>query len=464
MPTVSLCVIARNEAANLEACLRPLLPLVHETVVADTGSTDATRSIAEACGARVFNFPWCDDFAAARNETLRRATGDWILWMDADDRLDEENTRRLADLLAGLNDDKVAHLMSCVSLAADGQPSVETKHVRLFPSSPAHRWARRVHEQILPSLRASGCVMNDTGIAVHHVGYQEHGVFLGKIERNLRLLELEYESRPPDGWYFYQRGGGLFDLRRFPEAIVALNLAVALAAADVAPRIHALLAEAYAHEDQGLVDALRAVQAGRERYPSDPDLLLLEAQILSALGDQRSAEASLISALQSTPESGTFALVDATLGVRARHLLARVYLVERRHNEAEAVVREILRERPAFGPAVLTLGECLLAKGDIQAFDTLAGNIPEGPETATGRAVLAAMKATRAGDAESAVRLVDDALTRDAQSTFLAKARVFALLRCGHDEARPALDLLLRAQPLDLEARAASRASRVAGP
>src|ERR1700689_1316256 len=107
MSTVSLCVIARNEAANLPGCLGPLVPFVTETIVVDTGSTDATSSIAESFGARVFDFPWCDDFAAARNESLRRATGDWILWMDADDRLDAENTRRLADLLAGLNGNKV---------------------------------------------------------------------------------------------------------------------------------------------------------------------------------------------------------------------------------------------------------------------------------------------------------------------------------------------------------------------
>src|ERR1700735_3067517 len=133
MATVSLCIIARNEAANLAACLAPLLPLVHETIVVDTGSTDGTQAIATQHGARVFDFPWCDDFAAARNESLRYATGDWILWMDADDRVDADNADRLAGLLAALGHERVAYLVSCVSLATDGQPTVETRHVRLFP-------------------------------------------------------------------------------------------------------------------------------------------------------------------------------------------------------------------------------------------------------------------------------------------------------------------------------------------
>ena len=74
----SLCVIARNEEANLSACLASAADLVHEIIVIDTGSTDRTKEVAASFGARVFDFPWCDDFSAARNESLRHATGDWI--------------------------------------------------------------------------------------------------------------------------------------------------------------------------------------------------------------------------------------------------------------------------------------------------------------------------------------------------------------------------------------------------
>jgi tetratricopeptide (TPR) repeat protein len=455
--SVTLCVIARNEAGNLPACLAPLVPLVRETVIVDTGSTDATRTVAESFGARVFQFPWCDDFAAARNESLRRATGDWILWMDADDRLDAENVRRLAELLGALANEPLAYLMSCVSLASDGQPTFAAKHVRLFPRAPAHLWARRVHEQILPALRATGCELHETGIVVHHVGYQDHALFLRKIERNLRLLELEYASRPPDGWYFYQRGGALFDLGRFAEAIVSLHLALPLAAADGAPRIHALLAEAYAHEQPTLDDALAEVQRGRARFPSEPELLVLEAQILGAMGEFAAMDASLTASLELKHQSGPFAIWDATVGLRSRHLLARMAFLDRRIDVAEAHLKAILAERPAFGPAVLTLGECLLAKGDEVAFDTLRAGIPDAPETATGQAVMGAMRAVHRADLDAALAILDAGLDRDPESAFLAKARVLALVRAGRAEARSALESLLRAHPLDLEARAVAR-------
>src|SRR5438132_993786 len=76
--SVSLCLMVRNEAEKLAACLQSAADVADETIVVDTGSTDGTRDLAAKLGARVFEFPWCGDFAAARNECIRRATGDYI--------------------------------------------------------------------------------------------------------------------------------------------------------------------------------------------------------------------------------------------------------------------------------------------------------------------------------------------------------------------------------------------------
>src|SRR5206468_11726649 len=100
--SVSLCLTVRNEEQKLAACLQSAAALVDETIVVDTGSTDGTRELAAKLGARVFEFPWCDDFAAARNECIRYATGDYILWMDADERIDDVNRDKLRALFASL--------------------------------------------------------------------------------------------------------------------------------------------------------------------------------------------------------------------------------------------------------------------------------------------------------------------------------------------------------------------------
>src|SRR5579862_4543236 len=101
---VSLCMIVRDEEANLPHCLDGVLPLVDEVRIADTGSTDRTVDVARDLGALVTSFPWRDDFAAARNASMEGATQPWIFWLDADDRLDAENCAKLATLFSSLSD------------------------------------------------------------------------------------------------------------------------------------------------------------------------------------------------------------------------------------------------------------------------------------------------------------------------------------------------------------------------
>ena len=81
-------MIVRNEERFLPGCLESVRGLVDEIIVVDTGSTDRTAEIARSFGARVFDFEWRDDFSAARNESLRHAGSDWILYLDADERID----------------------------------------------------------------------------------------------------------------------------------------------------------------------------------------------------------------------------------------------------------------------------------------------------------------------------------------------------------------------------------------
>ena len=100
-PLLSLCMIVRDSSRTLGACLESIRPWVDEIIVVDTGSVDATPEIAESYGANVFYFPWCDDFSAARNQSLSHATGDWLFWMDSDDTIDAENGRKLRELVEG---------------------------------------------------------------------------------------------------------------------------------------------------------------------------------------------------------------------------------------------------------------------------------------------------------------------------------------------------------------------------
>jgi glycosyltransferase involved in cell wall biosynthesis len=95
-------MIVRDEEENLRACLASAADLFDEIVVVDTGSADRTAEVARSFGARLFDFVWVDDFAAARNAALARATGDYAFWLDADDRLEPPQRDRLRALFDAL--------------------------------------------------------------------------------------------------------------------------------------------------------------------------------------------------------------------------------------------------------------------------------------------------------------------------------------------------------------------------
>ena len=150
---ISLCLIVRDEEKNLADCLRPVAKLVDEIVVIDclrpTGRGPWPSSLR-----RVFDYEWKDSFAAARNEWFRHATGDWILWLDADERFDEANLLLLQQLLGRLADYNVVYLMKQSSAPNDAaHAGMVVDHARLFRRQQGLAWRYRVHEQILSPLQ-----------------------------------------------------------------------------------------------------------------------------------------------------------------------------------------------------------------------------------------------------------------------------------------------------------------------
>ena len=206
---VSLTIIVRDEEKNLPACLESVRGIFDEIVIVDTGSTDRTVEIARSFGARVFDFVWVDDFAAARNAALARATGDYAFWLDADDVVDPTKRQKLEQILRRLR--KGHHVAYVVRCACDPSPDgtggdTVVDHIRLFPLREGVRWTYRVHEQILPALRRANIPVEWTDLTVRHTGYVDQALRSRKLDRDTRILMQELEARPDDPFTLFNLG------------------------------------------------------------------------------------------------------------------------------------------------------------------------------------------------------------------------------------------------------------------
>ena len=218
-PTFSLCMILRNEEANLDRSLGPVAESFDEVVVVDTGSSDRTPEMARSYGARVIEIEWPDDFAAARNVSIRAATGDWIMWLDGDNHVSPEGVR---ELRLSLEPGREAILWCTEVVVPDGERLIQK---RVFPRRPEVYFEGRVHEQLVHPADYRSVL---TPVEIEHWGYADKAQARDKGRRNLRLLEEMAAGQPDDLYICYQMGRTLLNLRRFDEAASWLGRAAAV--------------------------------------------------------------------------------------------------------------------------------------------------------------------------------------------------------------------------------------------
>lgn len=208
--TVSLCMIVKNEQDIISRCLDCIKPIVDEIIIVDTGSTDRTKEIASSYTSRIFDFEWIDDFSAARNFAFSKATKDYILWLDADDVLLEEDQNKLLHLKKSL-DPSIDSVTMLYHLDVDhsGTPSLSYRRNRLVKRERNFRWHGAVHEY----LEVSGHILNSDITVIHNSVHHDS-------DRNLRIyesrLDKEEEFSPRDLYYYANE---LSDHRQYEKAI-----------------------------------------------------------------------------------------------------------------------------------------------------------------------------------------------------------------------------------------------------
>ncbi|MBV6457783.1 MAG: Beta-barrel assembly-enhancing protease [Fimbriimonadaceae bacterium] len=226
---LSACLIVKNEAANLGRCLASLSEIADEIVVVDTGSSDETVSIAESFGAKIGRFEWCDDFSAARNASLALATGDWALWIDADEELPAGSAKMLREGL--MRPHFGGYFVRIRNLMSDDGGADEYVHtpLRLFRLLPGVEFSSRIHEQVIPSLDRLGLfTATIEGAELLHYGYApEQMLAKGKLDRTVSMLEREVEESPNDAFHLFNLANAYRVAGRFQDAVVTVTRCVA---------------------------------------------------------------------------------------------------------------------------------------------------------------------------------------------------------------------------------------------
>lgn len=196
---LSVAVIVRDDAEALRETLQSVEPFASQTVVMDTGSTDDSRNVAKDANAELYEHPWSDSFAAARNACLAHVTGDWVLWLDAGETMSAEDFTALQQWLSEAADAKTAYTLAIVVPPATPQAAAEhVARVRLVPNHRGLQFSGRVRETLEPALASAEIETDALRFRIHR-GSREHVPQRKQrqAERNLRLADLEIRESTP---------------------------------------------------------------------------------------------------------------------------------------------------------------------------------------------------------------------------------------------------------------------------
>ncbi len=242
---LSLCMIAKNEAEMLGECLARVKPIVDEMIVVDTGSTDETKAIAKEAGAAIYDFTWQDDFSKARNFSIRKARGEWILVLDADEFVSEKDLPIIQTLTARRDVDGfrlcqrsytdrigARNFYPCKGEYAEekGFIGYVTAHlVRLFRNSPDIYFEGHVHEVVESVMHARGKKWISTEIPLHHYGFVKSNQTADQKKALYEKIgRIKTEHMPDDPRSCFDLGVQLIELQKYRKALDVLKRAFAL--------------------------------------------------------------------------------------------------------------------------------------------------------------------------------------------------------------------------------------------
>ncbi len=423
--TLSLCMIVRDEEQMLPRCLAAVAPAVDEIVIVDTGSTDATVEIAKSFGAKVIEFPWTGSFSEARNVSFEAATGDWVMYLDADEVLVAEDVAQLR-ALTGRTWREAFYLVetSYTGELGDGGAMVNNA-LRVFRNRPEYRFKDRLHEQIAHTLPTDipGRV-EQTPVRVTHYGY------LGSVrdakeksQRNVELLRKQAAESPKTPFLHFNLGSEYIVVGKLDDAIEELKTARSLVTAEgnllraeYVPALFTRLVMVLRMSGK-LIEANTVAAEGLELFPQFTDLVLAQARIAQMQGDTDTAVALFHSAIEMGDAPARYGPMMGSGTFLARLALAELHLELGEAAAARAALQWCVENHPDFpavaGPYASALLRDGVAPGEVAAELEKLDTLPAGIRLTVATIL---RQAGAPGEAEAQYRLALDAAPADTRA------------------------------------------------
>ncbi|MDB5036494.1 MAG: glycosyl transferase family 2 [Bacteriovoracaceae bacterium] len=353
---ISACFIIKNEEKWLEGCLKNIQSLVSEMIIVDTGSSDRSKEIAEKFGAKIFDFKWVNDFAAARNFCISHATMPWILNLDPDERISERDLERIEDLTSQTevpafsfkirnysNDSSQTFFYPCAGeyseFEKDQSGYFETQRVKLFQNGKGIHFVGALHE--LVETTVSGKISR-VDIPIHHFGeLPEEKIRKSKDSLYFPILQNKVENNPNDWKAHFELGTQHVGMKNFLQASQSFENALALSKY---PQIYSHLGHCYFM--CGQIEKAEAIfTEGIALYPKEHDIQFNYASMKTSQNCWNEALVLLQPLVKNHPRSFS-----------AHRAIGYCFLNLSRFQEAEGPLKKALEIFPKYDDARIDLG------------------------------------------------------------------------------------------------------------
>ncbi|GBF74547.1 hypothetical protein PA598K_02899 [Paenibacillus sp. 598K] len=338
----------------MERCLASAAPFVDEIVIVDTGSADRTLAIAESYGAIIIHHRWQEDFAQARNVGLEHATGDWVLWLDADEELEAADGEAMRESLA--TEKGPLLLVELINYYGADPPDPLRCHIlahhRLFRNGIGLRFVNPIHEQlnvneVITSLEPPPTIK----ARIYHYGYMDDiRLAKDKSGRNIRMLQEQKKLPDYSPWIDYHLASEWLTAAKYDEAIKDINLAITrfLQIGQLPPSLVYKLKYAALLESGHAYLMWPAIDKAIQLYPDYVDLRFYQGIALLLRGNLREAENSFNQCLAMGETCTTHLTMKGAGSFLAYFYRGECRRLSGRLDLAQEDYKETLKQNPQF--------------------------------------------------------------------------------------------------------------------